>query len=499
MFLREANRCCVRLYRDESGVVLALSVVVFLMLFVIACAGYAIGETARQRVEIQNAADAAAYSGAITQADTLSRIAAINRAMGWTYAQLVRMEMDAIVDKWLELVVNQWDRDENTVTMYNATSCNQSRPLALWNGIGPFQDKSVLLNYHHTVMVQTIKTTRSMASAQGKSYSGLKPKIKEARQNIQRMNQLEKNLIANLKTRVETTVRDVVAANIKDNPNDGDAGGADIRHVCLQGGNYFRILKNNAQEETEFLAHGDYFNGPRPTFDKGTDIWFVRTGGGEGLARQYQQSGPLIATWAWYSSHWVIVEGVCVFDSMISGSSTVMGQDGYDSSFYETGTAEPQVLKNSFFGKDGAIVVGVRRKVNNPFAFLIGGGHPGIFKAFSLPGGTRHMWTAAAARAGYMSPNSPGEGRYEMTFENVPVRKLWNLKTSDWDAEMLPLHRAWADGKSGRSWSGQTAGQILQKVQDDLGVTGQTAPARTVDGAAGGALNASGLEGWTVH
>lgn len=502
MFLREANRCCVRLYRDESGVVLALSVIVFLMLFVIACAGYAIGETARERVEIQNAADAAAYSGGVTQADTLSRIAAINRAMGWTYAQLVRMEMDAIVDKWLEMVADQWDSDEDKVTMYNASSCNQMRPIALWNGIEPFQDKMVLLNYHHMVLVQTIKTTRSIASGQQKSYSALKPKIKTARDTIQSMNRAEKNLISNLKGRVEKTVRDVVNANLKDTGNDTDAGGADISHVCLQGGNYFRILKNNQQEETDFLAHGDYFDGPRGTFDKGTDVWFVRTGGGEGLARHYQQSfASLIATWSWYSSHWIIVEGVCVWDSMISsftsigGPHIVKGQDGYDSSFYETGTAEPQVLKESFFGKDGAIVVGIRRKVNNPFAFLIGGGHPGIFKAFSLPGGARHMWAVAAARAGYMSPDNPGAGRYEMTFETVPLKKLWNLKTSDWDAELLPLHRAWADGRTHRSWSGNTAGQVLQKVRNDLGVSGQAAP----PGMGAGDLNANGLEGWTVH
>jgi hypothetical protein len=354
----------------------------------------------------------------------------------------------------------------------------------------------VLLNYHQMVMVQSIKTARSTAAGQQKSYSALKPKIQEARRAIQDMNRAEKDLIANLKGRVERTVRDVVKANIQASENDNEAGGADIRHVCLQGGNYFRILKNNQQEETEFLAHADYFDGPRQTFDKGTDVWFVRTGGGEGLARQYRQSfASLIATWFWYSSHWIIVEGVCVFDSMISGSSTVRGQDGYDSSFYETGTAEPRVLKESFFGKDGAIVVGVSRRLNNPLTFLFGGGAPGIFKAFTVPGGRRTMWTAAAARAGYMSPREPGKGRYEATYEKVDLRKLWNLKTSDWDATLLPLHRAWADGRTGRNWSGETAAQILNQVRGGLGVSSTPAP----PGMAGGDLGVGGLEGWTLH
>ncbi|MBP7637737.1 MAG: hypothetical protein KBA18_07660, partial [Kiritimatiellae bacterium] len=97
--LHAANRAALRLWRDDSGVVLAVTMIVFLAMFMMACAVYAIGETVRQRVEVQNGADAGAYSAAIVQADTLSRVAAINRAMAWTYVQMVRMEMDYIVDK----------------------------------------------------------------------------------------------------------------------------------------------------------------------------------------------------------------------------------------------------------------------------------------------------------------------------------------------------------------------------------------------------------------
>ena len=49
--LKESNNFCLRLWKDESGVVLAVTVVVLLTLFVMACSVYAIGETVRQRIE----------------------------------------------------------------------------------------------------------------------------------------------------------------------------------------------------------------------------------------------------------------------------------------------------------------------------------------------------------------------------------------------------------------------------------------------------------------
>ena len=47
-----ANRAARRLWQDESGVVLAVTVIIFLTLFLMACSVYAIGETVRQRAEL---------------------------------------------------------------------------------------------------------------------------------------------------------------------------------------------------------------------------------------------------------------------------------------------------------------------------------------------------------------------------------------------------------------------------------------------------------------
>ncbi len=101
-----------RLAREEGGVALMLTLAVFLLLYVLCCGVYATGEIVRQRIQVQNACDAAAYSAAVVQADALSRMAVVNRAMAWTYIQLCREQMDYIVFSWLKLTCDRfvWDR-----------------------------------------------------------------------------------------------------------------------------------------------------------------------------------------------------------------------------------------------------------------------------------------------------------------------------------------------------------------------------------------------------
>lgn len=186
------------------------------------------------------------------------------------------------------------------------------------------------------------------------------------------------------------------------------------------------------------------------------------------------------------------------------GSTTVKAEDVRDDQFTSE-LALPRVLKETFFAKGGSIVVGVTRKVNNPFQFMADGGQLGIVRPFTLDNGNRFMWTATAAIAGY-NPKPPEdcEGKYEVTYEDNEGDRLWNLKTSDWDAELIPLHRAWALGKY-RHWDGETAGEILNKVKDGPWTAlygGGGAP-----GAQGGPelmnqgaeVSYGAAEGWVVH
>ena len=77
-------------WKNEDGVALAFGITFFLLVFLLGMSVYAAGETVRQRMELQNAADAAAYSAAVVQADTLSRIACINNRVTLTTSCLLQ-------------------------------------------------------------------------------------------------------------------------------------------------------------------------------------------------------------------------------------------------------------------------------------------------------------------------------------------------------------------------------------------------------------------------
>ena len=114
---------CHRLGREAEGVALVFTLGVFLFLYVLCCGVYSVGEQLRQKMELQNACDAAAYSGALVQADALSRMAVLNRAMAWTYIQTTKAQMDYITYKWLKEVRDRFrddmkNRDETPASAF---------------------------------------------------------------------------------------------------------------------------------------------------------------------------------------------------------------------------------------------------------------------------------------------------------------------------------------------------------------------------------------------
>lgn len=132
-----------RLRREESGVALMMTLSIVLLLYILCAGVYSIGETVRQKIEIQNAADAAAYSAAVVEADGLNRMALINRAMSWTYIQLTNMQIDYITYKWLELVEKRFTEDWNMCRNHNAgTSFPDGDIPIIW----PLRDKQCRAN-----------------------------------------------------------------------------------------------------------------------------------------------------------------------------------------------------------------------------------------------------------------------------------------------------------------------------------------------------------------
>lgn len=108
------------LRRDSEGFVIMSTLALFLFIFILCSFVYAVGETIHQKMKLQNACDAAAYSAAVVQADGLSRMAAVNRAMSWSYVQMTNRQMDYITYRWLKLTCKRFQEDKDNAHDYAA-------------------------------------------------------------------------------------------------------------------------------------------------------------------------------------------------------------------------------------------------------------------------------------------------------------------------------------------------------------------------------------------
>lgn len=118
-----------RLWREEDGVIIACSLAVFLFLYVLGCGIYTLGTTLCEREALQNAADAAAYSAATIQADALSRMAMVNRALAYTYTQMSCKQMDCITARWLGQVIKRFNEDSDAAEDWTSTAFLPDMPV----------------------------------------------------------------------------------------------------------------------------------------------------------------------------------------------------------------------------------------------------------------------------------------------------------------------------------------------------------------------------------
>ncbi len=480
---------------DEDGVALAFGISFFLLIFLLGMSVYAAGETVRQRMELQNAADAAAYSAAVVQADTLSRVACINKAMSWTYVMLNRRCMDYIVDKWLEEVDSKWQHDFDDVQAWNNEStCGTKIEGVDYLAGANNQHKMINLN-GKPYSIDIIRTARTTAKGQGKSYHALGTQIATDRATLSAMRRAEENLFSSLSKRIKNAVDASIEANISGTPNDDAAGGAGIGHVLFQNSyeNYTETLPNEAGMEKIFLVYGGFRPAVSEISTHGVDNWWIRDSGGKGFKRKYEQKYALVATWNWQGTKWELHPESC--DPLLkSGSTTVRGRDVEDGYFQTETAAKPFRLKKEFFGEQGVILVGVKRKLNNPFAFLFAGGQTqGLFDAFTVRD-KRSMWAVAAARAAYSPPGSEQKGAYEATFLDVNPADSWNLCEADWDAVFLPVANAFDQGEE-RAFK-KVGKNPLSKVYSKLSPGAISAPpGMTADQPGGGNFNLESREG----
>ena len=335
-----------RLARDEGGVALVVTLGIFLFMWLVCCGVYTVGETVRRKIQIQNAADAAAYSAAVVQADFLSRVATVNRAMAWTYVQMTRRQMDHIVHTWINKVQERIDADRNAMRFWYFSStavCSHPQHNKIlfmpsretyWCGFPPQYDEMFAINNDNpqqgNVLQKTVKAektwypdeVRRRNSASG-GRGDHEQQIKNDKRNISAMNKaVLESLPKQYVLEVERVVREAVRANlpadeldqfiyvlVKKNPLNCPA-------YC-----WFKDLQNNKPDERRFLTFaGDYYEKEvRRAFNKnvedgrksgGINTWFVRCddsqkpetsnavgSGSKGIQRCYRFTKPFTKQW----------------------------------------------------------------------------------------------------------------------------------------------------------------------------------------------------------
>jgi len=326
----------VRLGREESGAAFVVTLGVFLFMWLVCCGVYAVGESVRRKIEIQNAADAAAYSAAVVQADFLSRVATVNRAMAWTYVQMTRRQMDFITQKWMEKTLERMEGDRKKMKEIHEDhcygSCDGTHPSSnagyntFWVGLHGF-DGFFAINFDDSIVLPNtiemvaklytnlLKLTVPLRNAKsGASFGGFigmdnKTQIANDKANINAMNRALMDLMGAYDTAVQKTVEEVVKANL---PQD-KLGEFTYVFRRQPSRDWFNILHNSKMDERRFLMFaGDYqgksasqvFNWEVIEDKKagGVSHWFMRAknesqgqpetnsdSGSEGICRSYRK------------------------------------------------------------------------------------------------------------------------------------------------------------------------------------------------------------------
>ena len=365
--LKAAQQSFVRLGKEESGAAFLVTLAVFMFMFLLCSGVYAIGDMVRQRIELQNAADAASYSAAVIQADTISRVATINRTMAWTYLQMTRRQMDFIVDKWVELTETRMSEDRKKMKDFwhvygwcDGTHESGPKGSTWWCGL---YSVDTLFDMNNDLFPMAIPNNmdtmipvfRGLFSLHllGQRGSGnpvtdfllptLGTQILYDKANIKAMNLALLDTISQLPGKIEEVVPNVLKANLPER----QVNAGDFQYYLYQETLpilNFSQLNNKKEDERRFLA----FAGPhydrevRKTFNKkqddggqvgsgskagGVNHWFVRHNGSRrantsdsGIQRAYL-FGPEGNASAYQDKPGFFIEPSCKNDDQDNDSS----------------------------------------------------------------------------------------------------------------------------------------------------------------------------------
>lgn len=483
--------------RDDEGAAFVITIAVFMFIYLGICGVFAVGKEIKEKIQLQNACDAAAYSAAVVQADTLSRIATLNRAMSWTYVQMTRRQMDYIVYTWLKHTKKHYDIDVAAAKAWALAGSPCESHVLDWgisditiNGSQPLPDDfdGTLDSFANGL------GDESFYAMQGSGINKLKAQIQADKTTVREMNDAVRYLANGIKDAVDDAVEDVLRANVPTYDHDK------CRFLVRQSENpladYFEGLKNTQEDESRFLGFSK--NGsPAESFKDGTDIWFVRgyerkADGGDGIRRSYNHAdrGNLVSEWSWHSTKWICgpwshspfslmtcehshqndeCTKIGSLGTTVTMAAKCYGDNSeiYDRDYFVGEVADPLVLKNDYFSRAGTITVGLARHNENPFAKIfkndpatVGGRIvSGLFAAFNPF--NEWSWAFSSAKAGYLQLGQEFDDSQEFDDNGAPSRKYkidwdgddqtWNLCQSEWDAVFVPVRRAKSQA-SGGAW-----------------------------------------------
>lgn len=439
-----------RLAHDEEGVALVVTLALFMFLYV-SCAGvFSVGQAVKERIILQNAVDAAAYSAAMIEADTLSRIATINRAMAWTYKALVCSQMDWIALKTLSKTHNDYVLDD--APQASRIGCDSSgmtsplpgTPLGLSNTVSIDAGTRPRTTPFESRLASDLARMPDDADA-------LETKIGEYSLALEEMNEAIEDLKSGMRQKIKDTISDVLKANLPTRIGDLCRWEMKVADVA----DLFKEM--SAADEEMFVAFAN-----ETIEDFSDQDWFTLQGDSS-FMRMFV--GALKTRWSWQEKTfpYAIHDEEVTADGFRPGGK--YGEDFPEA--FEGYRAKPQVLVPEYFPIDetsisrGAITVAVAKKNENPWGRLTDG--KGIYAAFDHALATDWSMAIASAQAGYRDVSyeedddddmkkRPAYSLRPVKYEDWDKSKVyWNLATPDWNAVFLPVRKAFKRGSDADS------------------------------------------------
>ena len=286
IFLNILNEKFRKLGSGSEGFAMGLTLLIWPLMLIMVSGVFVTGESVLRKVQLQNAVDASAYAGAQVQADTLSRMAMINRMMAWTYIQANKMEMDYNVRNWANLTDRAMDAVKSPLANINQTlsfNCpdvahKTERIAASGDNWGWYAGLNSSANGYlpGTLLLNTSEVSQEVVKPVVNSTAELENMLGDAYGNISAMNDAMQDLVRNGNSRIQNAAREIFERN---------TGELDAPELWVRDIDLAALLPVMNSERDFMLLAPEAYETIRNT--PGFDQWWNLESGTEGFRREY--------------------------------------------------------------------------------------------------------------------------------------------------------------------------------------------------------------------